>query len=97
MACGGCAKRREQIKSWVNRQRGRMAKAGLRGNTPVTGVAPAPTTEKRKAEFYVNDINSTIGRLNRELVKCNKLGIRLTLGIEVVDGVQRVVLTKPLT
>jgi hypothetical protein len=79
------------MKAWLNRQRGHMAKVGLKGNTPVVGVEPG-AEGKRALEFYVNDVKSTLGRLDVQIAKCVKLNMKLTFGLEVVDGVQRVVL-----
>lgn len=93
MGCG-CAKRRaallkkaNTIKDFFNRQRGRMsdnrndgtARAGFKSHPPVVSVEP---NKKRPAEFWLNDVKSTIGRLNIQLAKCQQMGMGVTLRVE---------------
>lgn len=57
------------------------AQAGIKGSPPVVGIAPAPSDSKRKGEFYVNDIQSTLGLLNTQLGKAAKVGIQVSLAV----------------
>lgn len=58
-----------------------MAKAGLTGNPPVVAIAPAPTDAKRQGDFWVNDIKSTIDRLNTQIAKAGSVGIAIELNV----------------
>ncbi len=68
------------------------ARVGLQGSPPTVSVERGTLDQKRQVEFYVNDIRSTLGRLNAQIAKCAKVNVDVRLGTEIEDGVQRVVL-----
>lgn len=68
-------------------------KVGLQGNPPNISVDRGTLDQKRQVEFYVNDIKSTLGRLNAQLSKCKRVNVDVTLKIEHgEDGAERVVI-----
>lgn len=60
--------------------------AGLGTHPPKVSIAPAPADGKRKGEFYVNDITSSLRNINKQIEAAHKVGIKLRFGMHTESG-----------